>query len=1039
MLASIIAHLALLLRTSPALEPDIPLSQPIDTARLLASLSGEAEDEDQRTLYGHQFPNLVSVEDLAIIVHAAGLDAIRDRYEGPGTITVSGALTSPFDSPVRDVEMKIAFFRADETERTWHRVTASPLTLTDEELQKRLPRPSFTIEKNLLAEPDATVRGAVDVRVQTEVDHLELSPRALPGYLTTLTHYTLDEPTAEDVAQIVERGGTTDLMALTQWADQLGEDSTPFEPIERSALMRTIGERLRTLRAPPGLGDLQRINAMLLLVRTLADDSDLEFLLRLDRAMRIMLTSAALSYFDALLEENFVELPIHGAQHLPSSSRELMQAYRYALENVRRKSLARLLELTYDPLDYRDAPDGAVEPSVVQAQAKALLRPLDPTNVADMLDAAAHDVAAQREILRYYVRVQHAPVVEPLLRWLLLHPDEYAGLGVFAARELGSRIVPALLRHYFEPSSREHKALARKLLLQLDTEPSNEVVQIIRSTGVAVADEATLEQALAKFDEKQAGQLRRDASELEEEVFEGDNDVISLSARLQAIQRLSAIDPQRLRRRSDEVMDLLTTIALALDTDSPAESARALHLLETLPLDAGSTTQAQALAIARARLAISRREFDRGLKLLEADEVGDNEAQVRELYLGAVMKRASALIDGGDFGRASQLLERAEARYSDAPELIELRDRLFVAQYWPALALGGLFSLTLLSTLAWVVVRGVGSLVARRASKRKRAERSAARDEQARRSAEEPDRVDEVESDDTPPAPAEGEAIDSDSPASPADREASEVRDAEHGDAMRVHQAESESGGKPDESHSAGGAEEPDDDATREDSIDDDNTGDSTEAVEPDADDSVASRTIAAEDDDLAVRTISSNEQLADPETPDDDIAEPTIPSDDPIYDDDTVADRTIASEDDDIPVRAISTEDEDIADRTITSDDEGLANRTITSDDDDIADDRTVPDDDIVDRTISTEDDGLAGRTITSDDDPDDDTVADSTIIADDSDDRTSDDGDITDRTITSDDDDVAARTITSDDDDGDVTDRTFTSDDDGDITDRT
>ena len=694
---------------------------------------GEEQDEEH-ALYGHWFPSLVWIEDGALTLSADGLDLTREEYEGDVKLTLTGTVTHPFDGKVAEVEVRASMIPIAKTDEIWHLFTAPPLELTDEDLATPIPHPEFTFYVNALDEDVVLFPGAsADLHRDYEYREMMLLPRELPGYLALVSTYELTDPSPSDVARILTAGGTPDLIALRDWSRQHEPGQSPFSPEDRMYLMELVGARLRSLRAPPGLGDLQRLYTTLELVRLLAHPEDLEFLLGLDRAMQILQTSSVLSYHDAVSRDTIIELPVEGMYALPSA-REFTRSYQSALTHIRRASLPRLLELSYDPIDFRDAPrDAGLVRSPVRRQAVSLLEPLTPTSVTGLLDAAGGDLGAQREILEFYVRVRHAPAVEPMLHWLEQHPEQIESVGLPAAEKLGTAVVPALLQQYIHPGSPEDRDLARRMLLELRPEDAHAAIESLRSTGIAVADDATLLDALEAYEAVEARDTQLRATELERELFEGADDVLSLGARVRAAASLFEIAPERLEARSEEIVDFLSHAALALDSDSPTESRRAMSLLEEHPLP-GS---AQALALARARIAVGNREFDTALTtLLEHDPelIGD---PVRELYAATQARWIQGATDHGQFGLAAKMLEDAIARLPDDDRFAPLERELFLARYWPALVLACLFALVVLATAAWLAFRSIRRGLASWRNVRREMERLRRREDHARRTADE--------------------------------------------------------------------------------------------------------------------------------------------------------------------------------------------------------------------------------------------------------------------------------------------------------------
>jgi len=687
--------------------PDEPTT-PEDEVAWADPLAPRDDGVDERPLTGHLVPSLVVIEDPSLTLRADGLMSPREHYEGPATIVIGGMLSHPFDGEIRDVDFRASFIDFDGLDHVWRRLMAPPLELTQEELERRFPLPEFTLELRIAQdlEPDQPI----DIAVPRDYANLELDPRDLPAYVGGVVSYRLTQPSSDDIRRIVEAGGIADLEALSEWLAEVETQGPPFVAAERRMLVRVAAARLRALRAPPGHGDFRRVHGLLELVRQLASPADLEMLLALDQPMRILLMSEALSYQGALVEESTLELPVHGLRELPSSSR-MLGAYRNALEGIRIDSLPQLLRLAYDPIDYAQSPHDDFVPSEVQAEARSLLEPLSPTRVASILGSADGDIEAQRKILDFYVEIRFGAAVEPMMRWLLLHPDQVDSHGRAWAKSLGKPVVPTLLRYYIDPIGPGERELARKMLLALDDQAAKEAVASLRAAGIPVPADADMQATIASFESREGEVTARQAATLVAELFEGDNDVLSMSARLRAAERLAHIAPELLYERDEACISLLAELVLTLDTDSPVESERALELLETIEFP-DRTRADDEVAMVKARLAFAHGDYRAGLDTLLERRPQLDEARLRELYGDGLQHWIELSIDGKSFGLAEELLEEAEHNVADRARTWEALGRtLFIARYWPALILGALFGLTTLTTAAWLAVRGLQALV----------------------------------------------------------------------------------------------------------------------------------------------------------------------------------------------------------------------------------------------------------------------------------------------------------------------------------------
>ena len=731
-----IAILSILFLFIPVLATPVHAAQPPEDDNFISPLTWEnaatpqLEDQalDSRILEGRVIPNLVQIEGLAVRFSAQGFEMTRERYEGPVTMNVSGTLKHPFDTPVRDIRIRLIFLPHGALERAWRRMMASPLLLTDKELAEALPRPWMSWARRAFEKNTVAPGEIIDLSRTTDYEELALNPMDLPGYLALLDGYELEEPTAQDLIKIVQNGGVMDLAAVARWAESSELDHTRFEPNAQKRLISTIIARLDKMRAPMGHGGLIRLHTLLSLTRILASPNDLERLLELERSMQILLTSAGLTYYDAVEDENHIELPIHSVRELPSLV-EYMESYKLALQNIRRMSFPRLLELAFDPLDFRNASkESGLRVSKVQAQAKGLLEPLAPVNVNEILNAASEDVDMQRDILNFYIRAQHAPAVVPMMRWLQDHPYELEGVGLNAARQIGQPVVPTLLRYYLEPIDAQQRQIARAMILELPPEAAQDVLNAIRGSGILINRDAKLESALDAFEERERMVYARQADELEAEALGPDAQNTSLSRRLRAIEQLARIAPDRLQTRSKEVIELLAHAAERLHQSSPTESARAMEMMENLPLGQASLDALDKLAMVRARNALQDENAKIARKILIEHDPDLRVRQIRQLYGDITYDSARQSIYFDQFQTARSLITDGEKKLPEDPRFRLLRDDLFLAEYWPALVMGGLFSLSAALTSSFLAARGLTTFVRKLAQRR--LHRSADRDHQ---------------------------------------------------------------------------------------------------------------------------------------------------------------------------------------------------------------------------------------------------------------------------------------------------------------------
>jgi hypothetical protein len=666
-------------------------------------------------LRGHSFPTLVDVEGLAVELEADRLDGASGPVETSARIELSGPASHPFDRPIRDLRIKVVLMSGDEAAFAWRRVTAPPLELSDADLKRRLPRPIASMGA------DAAVVEVLDPRASARVSALEdlgevtLDPRALPHYLLAVESYALDGPTADDLVRIVEEGGTPDVVALGTWAanpERLTDAG--LDDAARARLMDVIEGRLKRLRAPPGLGDLQRIHAMLALLRLVATSADIERVLGLSRPMRILLTSALLNYDEALLVEGYLELDIHGMQHVPSRS-EYFRAYEHATQELRSGALHELLRLSYDPIDFRSAPaeEGLVR-AAVQPQARALLEPLEPTNATAMLEAASDTPEIQREMLEFYVKVRHEPAVEPLVRWVIEHPEDAPSLGIAAAQRMGAAMVSPLLRHYVDPDQARDRDVARTMLLAVQDEHRPLIAQAIAALGVDLeGSDGSIAAILSALEAHESSRTEERAEALQTELLDGTDDPLLLPRRVRAADKLGRLSPERLREHATEIIAVHVRAALVLESDAPLETERALHQLTLLPFEDRQPEALDAVARTRAQLAARASRHDDAIALLlERFPTLDDEA-ARNQVLGSLTSKFASELEAGAWGEAERTIAAARTHIPELAPIAAMERELFVTRYFAALVLSGCFALSLVTTVLVLVVRAIARLLRR--------------------------------------------------------------------------------------------------------------------------------------------------------------------------------------------------------------------------------------------------------------------------------------------------------------------------------------
>jgi hypothetical protein len=688
-----------------------PPSPPADEANdgLLEEDRGTSTDERDAAAFAAQgapalqgtfLPGLVHPE-LTVRLVADGLVGAIGPVTTPARIIVHGHLGNSLRSPLEELRVHIVLLAPEDSARALHRLTAPPLTLTDADFSQPLPRPMASAGEDLGGLESLVGAGSAPFTATADLGDLELDPRGLPRYLATVDGFRLVAPSVEDATRILESGGTADLVALGDWARRIADGETELGGEERKQLLEVACDVLRSLRAPPALGDLHRVQTVLALMRAASDASDLQRLLELERPAKILMAGALLSYDSAGLEEALLELPVHGVHLLPGRS-EYVHGYDAALQDLRRSALPQLLRLAFDPLDFRQAPDGWPR-AHVQPQAATLLRPLSATDVRALLDATDGHADMQRDILSFYVEVHHAPAAEPLFSWLAEHADDAADLGARAAAALPGPLIPVLIQNFVAPDSPRRRALARSLLLALPSEHTSAVKAAFASLGVSGGVDVAA--SLEGYERMEHDRTSRRADALLRDLLTGSDDPLALPGRLRAAAQLAEVDGSRITVNADAVIAFLAQVAVALDSDAPSESARALEFLRTLPFGAKQDHARDAASVASARLALRRDDAAGALTALE--DVSALDAAGTSVLGKALARRVDQLLATGDYGGASVVIDAFGPRSADPSLAEQLRQAVFWARWWPAFLLGGAFALVMGGTLVFLGLRAL--------------------------------------------------------------------------------------------------------------------------------------------------------------------------------------------------------------------------------------------------------------------------------------------------------------------------------------------
>lgn len=701
----------------------------------------------EHRLRGHVLPSVLDFEDATFALQIDGIEG------GEGALTQAvlhafGEIAHPLEGEIRDLSLAIVLLPDDELDRTYTRLTDPPLSLTEEDLQAPLPRPvAFLGEGEIVVEHIETgARATFDT--ETNLGDVPVDAAHLPGFLVVVDRYTLELPTANDVVTILERGGTADFAALAEWAGSFHDERVALSPEERALVMRAVLAGFRRMRSPPALGDLQRLFALDRLIQVVAGPDDLEPILRLERSIKILHAAAVLAYDGNLREEAMLGVPLHGMDRLPARS-DFLVAPDLALAAMRPAVLDRLLMLAFDPADFRDAPRSAMSRSRLRREAAELLSPLQPTDVHGVLEAAA-DADVQREALRFYVRARHAPVVEPLVTWLIAHPEAFDDLGRLALRELPSAMLPAVTRAYVDPAEPDHRALLRDYLEAMPPELAPQLLEALRALGLDVTQYVhdgviDIMGVLDAFEGEEARLARRRAAELVERIADNGVEPTTLRASLSAITRLAQLDQRAVEANADLVIEVLSAAAWEFDQESPGERTKALGLLRTMPFGARATKARRAAVLVEARLAARDGDGAGALELLVAHDPTLAHEDVRAAWVETMHRVLDQRLDAGRYDAARELLDQAEALVAQDVDVPELRRRLEWRRYRAAIVVGSIFAFVLVASVGGLLLRAAMGAVARRRGAKREMDRLIRRQQDAEASAQ--PLLDEVEPD----------------------------------------------------------------------------------------------------------------------------------------------------------------------------------------------------------------------------------------------------------------------------------------------------
>jgi hypothetical protein len=457
--------------------------------------------------------------------------------------------------------------------------------------------------------------------------------------------------------------------------------------------------------------------------------------------MGILIASGIVSWDAAASEEHSVGVAIHGFAADQSRSQAAI-SWELALKRLRITALDRLLRLSFDPIDFRDAPS-VLRRSPLQPLADDLLAPLAPTQVERVLASAA-DVNTEAAILRYYVEVRHEAVAEPLVEWHIVHPDRVDEVGVPSLTVLGEAVVPVLLRRHGEVDAvQSERAVLWRLLDALPERLAGKLAQSAHSLGVelpvvAEGTQPTIADVLAAIRRHEEALRTARADELIVRLREDAGDRASLRIRIRAAGQLAEIAPERIPALTDDLIELHTRAAIEFDDELPGELRAVLRQLIELPLGPRKHEALRAAALTRAELALQHGDADAALAELEAHDPALVDAGVREHYAKILRREVQRALAASDYPRVEVALERAEDR---VPELVDISGSRL------ALARARNFPLIVAAAVLLVLVSAAGGWLLHVFTRRRRARARESRESDAGDASDAADRVRSLDTD----------------------------------------------------------------------------------------------------------------------------------------------------------------------------------------------------------------------------------------------------------------------------------------------------
>lgn len=681
---------------------------------------------------GRAVASLVEVDTLTVEVTRPD-----EADDTDSTLRVACELAHDLDAKVLTAELAVVVMPEGDFDFVWTRLNSPPLALRTALLKQRLPHPVAVTIATAPEEawPRQTTRSFTAKEV---VGEIALQPAGL-RYLATLQNVTLESPSVRDATRILEGGSPAELAGLARWATDAADDQ-PFDDAACRTLMGAIDDTVRRMRAPPAFGDYQRLSAAAAIAVICAGPADLERALSLQRPITILMSSAELSHNNALAEELAIGIEIHalGPTHSRSAS---ALAWEVMLGRLRVSALDRLLRLAAEPADFRGVAVPPTRSAPLRVPAIALLSPLAATEVDRVLSLASERPETQREILRFYTDMHHAPVIEPLVDWLTGHPVYLDDLGTYAVTHFGAEMLGVLVRRFDDPDATlEQRAAMWRLLAMLPDEHAGRLLAMVGTMGVDVSGLSaapTIADVLQRLMEHER-QLEHERTERLVELI---TDVASTDsmAKVRASKRLTEVAPTRAADIADAIITAHVTAARSLEADAAAERRAVLTQLAELPLGEATRAAVRASVVTDAELALGRGELDVVFELLERHDPALADTSARTMYENALRTRWQQSMAARDWTSAEATIAKADQLLADVIDTAQWQARLDQQRSLP-LRIVFWMVVGALTVLAFYALHALGLTAAIR---RRIAERDARRAELSRQW--EPDVVDPAE------------------------------------------------------------------------------------------------------------------------------------------------------------------------------------------------------------------------------------------------------------------------------------------------------